>query len=210
MNIKGSEHVFISGFTGSGKTYLSIQYLKNSLKHVFIFDTKNDLDDFAIFENSYYFTSINDLFKINFKKIKIPSLFIYQPDIHEVNNPEIHDKFFKFCYDKKNCTILVDEVTSVCKNVFTLPFYYMSILSRGRSRNTNVWSLSQRPAQIPPLILTESTHMFSFHLNNKNDRKRLFDQTGIQDFLTQPDTEIPYAFHYFNNKLNQYSKGVIT
>lgn len=198
--IKNSEHVFITGWTGSGKTYLAGQYLKNPSKPVIALDTKGDLN----YPADKIVTSLQKLKKINFKKNKELKV-IYRPSIFELND-EMYGEFFEFCYNLQNITVWVDEVTSV-SSIYKIPFYYMSILARGRSRNTNVYSLSQRPKSIPLQILTESTHYFVFKLNSKDDRHRLYDFTGIEKFLTPP--EKLYHFYYHNNKNGYFSEGVL-
>ena len=200
MEIRNDEHVFIAGATGSGKTFLITEYLKYPQKNLFILDTKGDLE----FKNKNL-VKITKLMDLKITEIpdeeskEFPLVLLYEPNIHELNE-EYYNAFFKFIYELKNCTLVVDEVNSVCKNALSIPFYYKSILTRGRSRNTNVFSGSQRPRNIPIYILSECIHYFVFRLNNINDRKALKDNTGMMEFMVNPVEE--HAFHYFNNKTN--------
>jgi hypothetical protein len=201
--IQNIEHVFITGFTGSGKTYLAEKYLENPRKHVICLDIKGNLK----YKCDMIVTTLEQLKAIPFKKSKKIIKVIYRPSIYEMND-ETYDEFFKFCYYLKNITLWVDEVSGVCPSAFKIPFHYMSILARGRSRNTNVYSLSQRTKSIPINILSESTHYFIFKLNAKGDRQRLYEYTGDERFLKPPEQE--FHFFYFNNKTGYFSEGVLT
>jgi DNA helicase HerA-like ATPase len=202
-NIKSSEHVFISGFTGSGKSFLAMKYLQYPQKHTIALDVKGDMKGF---DEDEIITSINELHDIDFKQAKTPLKILYRPSIYEMDE-EHYEEFFKFIYNLKNCTVFVDEVTAVCPSPLKMLFWYKSILSRGRSRNTNVFSLSQRPKDIPQYILSESTHYFIFHLNTLNDRKRIFDNTGLREFLNNPLQQ--YHFYYYNNITGFFKEGVL-
>ena len=200
IEIGQDQHVFIAGMTGSGKSYLAENYLLYPKKHVIALDIKEDMTWSA----DETIESISELYQIDFpeKPIKV----IYKPNIYELND-ETYDEFFKFCYDLKNCTVFVDEVTAVCPSPFKIPFHYMSILSRGRSRKTNIFSLSQRPKHIPVNILSESTHYFIFRLNTLMDRKRLYEFTGEKNFLENPKEK--FHFYYYNNVEEYFKEGVL-
>ncbi len=202
MKIKGSEHVFVAGQTGSGKTYLVEKFLLYPEKTVIALDIKTDMT----YNSDIIVNSLSELMDIDFNESETPLKIIYRPALHELNE-ESYNEFFKFCYNLKNCTVWIDEVAAVCKNAFSLPFYYASILMRGRSRNTNCFSVSQRPRQIPLTILSESIHYFIFRLNMLEDRKRLYEATGQKDFLNNPDKE--FEFYYYNNKYNIFKRGIM-
>jgi hypothetical protein len=202
--IKTSEHVFICGFTGSGKSYLAKKYLEFPLQHTFMLDIKDDLNSWG--KDVITVNSIASLSSLNITKYKKPTKFRIVPDITELNF-ESYDEFFKFCYYLQNCTIYVDEVTAICPNPQKIPFHYMSILTRGRSRNTNVFSLTQRPKNIPMQILSESTHYFVFRLNLEQDRERIVEATGQDKFLN-PLTK-QYSFYYYNQLSGLFTEAIL-
>jgi len=187
LHIKHNEHVFIAGMTQSGKTFLAKEYLRNVDQQVFVLDTKGlfswNMEDEIIINHLSELPKQKD-----FKKV------IYRPVWQELE-PEFYDSFFKFCMMRGNCIVVVDETMQVCPNYARLPDWYKGILTRGMELGVSVWSLSQRPAKIPLEILSESTHYFIFRLNIKQDRERIIDYTGYENFIEIPEQ---YSFWYFN------------
>ncbi len=181
--IKPNESVFIAGRTGSGKTFLAKTYLAN-YPAVIALDTKEDLswpevpkDDLNII------TRLADLpYAAGQPRCKV----IYRPQLDEMK-PEYWDEFFRYCYERKNCIAWIDEVMSICPTPYKIPEYYKGILTRGRSRNTACWSLSQRPSGIPIVIMSESKHFFIFDLNMAEDRERVAQVTGSPEIRIKPD-----------------------
>jgi len=199
--IKDSHHVFIAGTTGSGKTFLAKTYLAGSDKPVFVLDTKRTFEWEQIPDKQLIIC--NRLEQIpnataNYKYI------IYRPEFDE-QTQEFFNSFFKYCFQLRNCTVYVDEAMQVCPNPYKMPEYYKAILTQGRELNVNVWSASQRPSNIPVLIMSESAHWFIFRLNAPADRKKLIDYTGYDEF----DEILPqYVFLYYDtNSIKMPVKG---
>jgi DNA helicase HerA-like ATPase len=192
LNIKTSEHVFIAGSTGSGKTVIAKAYLSRK-RNVVVLDTKGTFyfEPFLLEDDYVIITKLSELEKVSRRIDKI----VYRPILEELNE-EYYDLFFKWCYFRKNTIVLVDEAMQVVKNAFTIPEYYKGILTRGRELNVSVWSLTQRPSGLNQLILTESTHYFIFRLTHINDRKKISDISGQEDFLKIPHG---YQFRYWKN-----------
>lgn len=191
--IRNDEHVFIAGMTGSGKTFLAEHYLVGVNKPVFVLDTKGMFDwEIVPADKKIIVTHLEELPEADRKFDRI----IYRPAREELD-PIFYNAFYEYCYYRGNCTAVTDEVMQVCPSPSRIPEYYKGILTRGRELNVNAWSLTQRPATIPVVIYSESTHWFIFKLNNKNDRKRLAEFTGYDQLL---DTVPMYIFNYFNAK----------
>ena len=188
--IKPDEHTFITGMTGSGKTVLAREYVAGITKPVFVLDTKGTFEWGANVPETIVIKTLSEIQNAagNYDKIT------YRP-IHEELEFSWYDAFFQFCYNMKNCTVLVDEAMQVCPNSVKIPPYYKGILTRGRELGVNVYSCTQRPASIPVVIFSESTHWFIFQLNNMADRKRIADFTGYERFM---QTVPKYDFLYFN------------
>lgn len=185
--IKRSEHVFVAGRTGSGKTYLAKKYLAN-YDHVAVLDTKGTFTwDEVDPKELQVVTSISELGGANKSKI------IYRPTWEELEI-EYYDAFFKWAYMRRNTIVLVDEAMSVCPSPFKIPDYYKAILTRGRELNVSVWSLTQRPSGIPQVIMSEATHFFIFDLNLAKDREKIVHITGHEEFLERPGR---YIFWYW-------------
>lgn len=187
--IKPSEHVFIAGGTGSGKTCLASSYLAN-YNNVVVLDTK------AMFDNWNYMTdkelTIVDTLS-DIQLVKTPKI-IYRPIFSELND-EYYNKFFSWIYRRRNTIVLIDEAMQISPNPQVLPEWLRGCLQRGRQKNIGIWSLTQRPKSISPLFLSESTHMFIFRLNMEQDREKVVSVAGHKEFLVKPEK---YCFWYLN------------
>lgn len=202
LTIKNSEHVFIAGSTGSGKTLLGTVYSSRA-KNVIVLDTKGTFyfEPFLLEDDYALITKLSQLDNV-YKKIK---KIVYRPVFEELTD-EYFDLFFKWCYLEGNLTVVVDEAMQIIKNSQSIPDYYKAILTRGRELNVSVWSLTQRPSGVHQLILTEATHYFIFRLTHINDRKKIALITGQEKFLNLPSG---YAFRYWLNGSLNTNLGLI-
>lgn len=205
MKIKDSEHVFIAGQNGSGKTYLGKHLASRYEGLKIILDTKGTFNWENLIDKKRVklITSLDKFIRtcesLDFTELKFDSI-VYRPDFTEMEI-DSYNTFFQQCYflHKKpkfsHVLVFVDEVMAVCPNPSKIPLYYKGILTRGRELKVSVWSLSQRPATIPTLIFSESLHWFIFNLVFP-DRERLKKFTGYEEFMD----DIPqYSFWYWNS-----------
>lgn len=193
--IKDGEHVFIGGMTGSGKTVVAKYYLAGET-NVIILDTKGTFDYSDVLPNIPVFDKLADLIKFEDGKA------IYRPRYEELNK-EFYEAFFKWIYFRQNTIVLVDELMSISTQTYC-PEYLKAIWTRGRERHTSVWACTQRPATIPVVAFTESSHFFIFRLNNINDRRRLVESIGAEEFLQI----LPkYVFWYYNIEMDKPIKS---
>lgn len=193
-NVKQSEHVFIAGKTGTGKTYLVRKYLQN-VKRVAVLDTKGLLIWPEVDEKEI--TTVTSLAGLNSLST---SKVIYRPTFEEMDE-EFYDRFFKWCYRQGNLTVWVDEVMSVATS-HLMPEYYKAILTRGREHNVSVWSLTQRPTGIPILSMSEATHYFIFDLNMPQDRDRIVQISGQPEFALKPSIYFDKYTCWYHNVEN--------
>jgi ABC-type dipeptide/oligopeptide/nickel transport system ATPase component len=199
ITIGNDEHVFIAGKTGSGKSVLAEVYLAGR-ENVIKLDTKGEVyerrkngksiwrgltegKDFTVVEH------LQDVEYTNTKKI------IYAPTFEE-QTPEFYNALCKYVYERENTILWIDELLQVCENPLRYPPYLMALMTRGRSKNATVWSLTQRPSGIPVIIPSSSTHFFIFTLNMEQDRKKMYTITGMSEMLTKPEK---YAFWYYRD-----------
>lgn len=187
-HIKPTQHTFIAGRTGSGKTVLVRNYLAG-YDNVICLDTKGttiwpEVDQAEL----TLARSWNELMRAKTPKV------IYRPAWEEMN-PETYHEFFKWIYLRMNTIVWVDEAMSVTPNPSVIPEYYKAILTRGRERETAVWSLTQRPTGIHQIIISESSHIFSFDLNMPQDREKIAKVTGAPEFLEKPGKFM--FWHYY-------------
>lgn len=175
------------GATGSGKTTLAREMLKRipAYRFVIVYDVKGQMKpgDWAGFKFVKTFDELKKAAELQEKKEFIFPKIVFQPSIYELpddGNLEPADKFFKFVYFRENTLVYVDEVYGVTTNR-TIPFHFKAILTRGRERGITCFMATQRPAEIPQFILSESEYYFIFKLQMPQDKERLRKIKGIPE-----------------------------
>lgn len=198
QTIKSSEHVFICGGTGSGKSVLADVYTAGMQETVIKIDIKNDTyarrmngeplwrglvenEDFEVVE------SLDGVKNSTFRKI------IYVPPYNE-QEPEVYDALARYVYEEGNTRLWVDELMLFTDGPLKYPTFLKAIMVSGRSRNSTVLLCTQRPMGIPAICIANSQHFFVFRMNNDQDRKKMADVTGCSKFLEPPPK---YAFWYY-------------
>lgn len=167
--IKKSEHTFICGSTGCGKTVLANCYLSNTNQRVFVLDTKGTFSWFRDFDKktTYFTRDINNLYKKNLGK-KVNKI-IYRSTGPQLTIPNLN-LFFEHIYNLGDCFVYIDEIAQCCVNPLKYPVYMKYLLQQGRELGISVWASTQRPRDIFKGFMTESTHYFIFRLNSVDDR----------------------------------------
>ena len=159
------------GMTGCGKTTLA-QYLCTRFATVICFDAKGTLK----WEGFKRYTTLRKLVSAcnSDKCIKA----IYAPVASELRNPDYWEAFFRYVYERKGTFCYVDEVYAVTDRD-DMPPHYHAILTRGRERGNGLLSSTQRPMQIPSVIMSESEHWYVFRLSMPGDKKKVQDTIGV-------------------------------
>lgn len=168
-----SRAVFV-GKTGCGKTTLAKGILP-LYKNVIVLDNKGMMKE-SDWKGFTVFKDFDSLIKADDKTC--PKR-IFQPDIFN-QSLELFDSFFKWIYHRQNTVVYIDEVYSICESSRQIPFYYKGILTRGRERGIACFSATQRPMDIPNVILSESEFYFVFQLRLDADREKVEKITGIR------------------------------
>ena len=196
--IKPSEHVFVCGGTGSGKSVLADVFTAGMPETVIKIDIKDDT--FArrknkeplwrgLVENEDFevVSSLEAVKKSEFKKI------IYVPPFNE-QEPEIYDDLARYCYNQGDTRLWIDELMLFTESAVKYPPFLKAILVSGRSRNSTVLVCTQRPMGIAAICIANSQHFFVFRMNNEQDRKKMADGTGCRKFREPPRK---YCFWYY-------------
>ena len=206
--IKSSEQVFIVGMTGSGKSYFAETYLRN-YDYVIKLDTKREFEerrrdglspwrglkegkDFEVVEH------LEDIQYCTAKKI------IYAPVFSELDE-EYYNEFFRFCFERENTIVWVDELMSITSSQ-KLPPQLKRITTQGRSKNVGLWSCTQRPAGVPQIIPANATHIVCYDLRLLVDKKRMIDITGCPEFMQELEQ---YHFWYYKAGSKRATKMTI-
>lgn len=193
-----SEHIFVCGGTGSGKSFLADVYTAGMTETVIKIDIKDDtysrrmkgepiwgpLEEGKDFE---VVTSLEGVKNSEFKKI------IYVPPFQE-QEPEYYDALAEYVYKEGNTRLWIDEFMLFCDSAQRYPQWFKAIAVSGRSRNATFLVCTQRPVSIPVIAIANSQHFFVFRMNNDLDRKKMADVTGCPKFHEPPKR---YAFWYY-------------
>ena len=196
INIGMDEHVFVCGGTGSGKTFMCEYYLANVDSMVVKLDTKGEVfERRAKGKPIWHGLNDNDVEVIEHLE-QLPQVqkdrVIYCP-VPEEMNIDFYDSLGNWVYDKGDCIWWIDELMSVADSPMKYPFSIKKLYTRGRFKNSVCWSATQRPSDIPSIILANSQHFFVFNTPLPQDRKKLCDATGCSGFM---EVLPKYIFNY--------------
>jgi len=170
IQIQSNSRVFVTGKTGSGKTYWAITQLLGYGRIVF-HDRKWENHNLI---RTLHFTPAHTpeelIWLIQHNKKRI----LYQPN---ADGEEDFNTVCEIIYKTGNIAIMVDEVGSYTTGN-RIPHWFSEILRLGRNRGIGVISLSQRPKEIPNTIISESEFIIMFRLQLKDDRRKLEGVVG--------------------------------
>lgn len=200
FEIPPNRHVMVAGATRSGKSFFTEQYLK-MYYYVVKLDTKREAferkrkglsaweglvegQDFTVIEK------LEDIVNVETPKI------IYAP-LPQEQTMEYYEEFFKFVYEREDTVVWCDETMSFT-TATRYPQWFKNLLIMGASKNIGVWCCTQRPLGIPSIIGANVSYLVIFNLNQLQDRKRLVEISGCNDFLESPSTEYEdYKFFFY-------------
>lgn len=165
-----TDRVAFIGQTGSGKTTLA-RWLLQSRTYVVLLDVKGTIS----WPGYTLVKSLRAAEKLD--PDEAPRI-IYRPTYDELEDWSVLDRFFRWCYERGNCTVYIDETMGIC-NGDSFPRWYGACLTRGRESGVEVWSATQRPLRIPQVTLSEAEHVYTFRLRMPQDRARVEQLTAI-------------------------------
>lgn len=182
-----TDRAFLVGTTGSGKTTLA-RHLLQSRQYVVVYDAKHTLN----WPGYKRITRLRDVVKQDPRGV--PRI-IYRPEVREYRDPVVRDWFFRWIFQRKNCTVYVDELYLIMDDGGMFPYFYHACVAQGRERKIEVWSATQRPFRIPIVIMSESEHFFIFRLQDRDSRHRMEEVSGLDEerVATLPKRHFYYA-----------------
>lgn len=162
-----TDRALFVGKTGTGKTTLA-RYLLATRRFTVVIDYKGKIR-WPEYETH---TVLKTLVRSRFPRL------LYRPTFGEATDSDVVGRLFEWLYRRGNCTGYVDE-TAAITNRNNFPYYYGGCLMRGREMGIELWSATQRPFDIPSIVLSESEHTYAFRLRLPQDRKRVEDLTAV-------------------------------
>ena len=195
--IKDSEHIFICGSTGSGKSVCAEAYCAG-FNNVVKVDIKDEVTARrnageplwrGLVENEDFIVvySLEAVKNSEFGRV------IYVVPFEE-QNLDNYDELCMWAYQQGNIRLWVDELMLFTEGAMRFPKWMKAIYVSGRSRNVTICACTQRPMGIPAICIANSQHFFVYSMGNDQDRKKMADVTGCKKMLERPPK---YAFWYY-------------
>lgn len=184
IRIKRSDRVLFTGATGSGKSTIA-RFLVEYLPYFVIVDPKHEWKEgpltAIITSKAETLLDWPDTFQV-----------IYRPSIadQEAGLPD----FWNVVWHIGNVGVLLDELVTITPPT-QAPLGMRRAYQMGRSRGIGVWGITQRPARVPMIVLSEANHYFSGRLALKADRERMAEVMQTPAPVVEP-IEDDYLFWY--------------
>lgn len=183
INLKTNERVFITGKTGSGKTYLA-HYLTRACPRLVVLDGKGTL---APWNLEPWDPETRDKLRQG-EPIKIRAVLPWKADPALFWPSVLYE-----IYQAGNVTVYTDEMYIISPPGKPIPDMLWALYTRGRELGIGMWGSSQRPAWIPLFCMSESEHYFMFRLQLDDDKKRMSEFMGKGIF---PPIRDEHGFYY--------------
>lgn len=100
-----------------------------------------------------------------------PGLYVVRP---LPDDQEQVEAFLQACWEQENIGLFIDEGLMIGKNGRSR--WMRALLTQGRSKHIPMIVLTQRPVWIDKFVLTESDYLWTFRLNNIDDRNTVQGQ----------------------------------
>ena len=155
-----TQRISIIGRNGSGKTQAAAWLLSHAAfdKYPYIVvDYKYD----ALLNNVPRIKEIG----LTSRLPKEPGLYIVHPRPHE--NEDVED-FLERIWEHESIGVYIDEA-----HMLPTKGAFQSLLTQGRSKRIPMIVVTQRPAWVSKFVFSEANFFWVFHLNDRQDRKRV-------------------------------------
>lgn len=197
--IEPGERAIVAGRTGSGKSSLARWLLVRSPGHWVIINPKHT----KAFDSLPDSNIVN---KLDAKEIE-ESLTNYRFTI--INppgpqaTPEHLDALIGWLHDGyKNIGLVIDELYAVHSNG-RAGQGLVGWLTRGRELKQSFLGLAQRPSWLSKFLFSEAEYVCSMSLSMEDDRKRMYDMTGREEFR---DKLPPYYWLWYDVSADELRK----
>lgn len=196
------ERWLICGQTGCGKTTFSKELMfrlmeKKKNSRLYIFNSKFGIDFEKWGHNFITDGSVPRPLKSN-ERIQIWS------PIHVV--PNSVDIWLSRILHEGDAILDIDELVHLLYKRKQISQEYEKLAKTGRSKNIDLLSNTQNLVELPPIVISQSTHLVRFRLLNPYERRLSKMLLKIEGKMIEPEK---YGFYYANmtdmNEANYYS-----
>jgi DNA helicase HerA-like ATPase len=202
--LKGSQRITFLGQTGSGKSVLARNLLKQARRkgwRIVIIDPKKDWMKYLGKEYPYAEKgrgTVDSPVLVSDFNPKL-SVQIFQP----LEWTEQCERFFKAIIACKNTIVYIDEITQLASATI-IPRELKLIWTQGRSLKIGAWCATQRPKGIPVIVKDQSEVWFMFRVNSLDDRKVVKGYMPLDDTPEVVERPLPkYWFYYWEDSMTQ-------
>lgn len=198
------EHVFAASPTGGGKTTLFSELL-NRRNYVVVFVTK--LRDVTIEKEYKGYKRIQDWREIRQVKVGQPNRYLLWPTAANTNAQTLIKQRSVFAhaldriYLDGGWTVVIDEEHYMCE-MLRLESSIKLYLHQSRSANLSLVNGTQRPAFIPVVTYSASTHAFLWRTTRDSDLKSIAELGGAskRDLAENLNRLGKHQFLYVNTR----------
>lgn len=180
--LKLGQRVFSVGHTGTGKTWLMMRLIEESVPPrlpVVVIDPKGLLEVNAGSD----WEIVDDLPRhwerlIRNRKRPRHLRLIVRPDFYEdMRRNETLNSVYARIFAAQKCLVYLDEIQALCYNS-RASSALARLVQQGRQPKISVWGSTLRPSGIPKMFITETDHSFTFYLQDEQDRDRMGEVIG--------------------------------
>jgi hypothetical protein len=181
-----ADRAAIFGRTGSGKTTLVRDRLLRGVRRYAVIDPKHE---FVIPGAA-----------VRYKYDPRPQHVIYRyPSPGDPGEMAWYNDLILRIFNAGRRLIVIDETHFVTKANPTSAGVARA-MRMGRSKGVGVWLLTQSPTRVPHEMLSQTEHLFIFHLQHTGDQKRVIQLVGKQivpymERFTRPGHKHDFLYH---------------
>lgn len=201
MRIDGSRRVLIAGKTGSGKSYLARDLLKDMEEanyRIVIVDPKIDWQARVDANGRRYEEPYAKKAPGTVDHPVLIKDFKFNPDnkvsiIHPVEWSEHLGLFLRTILYTRDTIIYFDEGTQLVSANF-VPIDFNTVISQGRAKNVGVWYGTQRASRIPVLVKDQASIIIMLRMTNWRDREALADYMNAEAYPEYFEKPLPERY----------------
>lgn len=187
------------GKTGSGKSYFAEKLLREYFRkgwNVVIIDIENKIDTFTPYRKQEHAT-LSKPVKYDPKR-GIARATYYVPSLPGYRD-ETLEQLYQDCLQTSYTVVFHDEIVGIA-TANQYPLGLLQLYSQGRKKNVAGIVLTQRPVDVPRMIVTQASLVACFRLTDQDDRKIMSKKLGLPA-LNYDSWKEKYSFFFVNDEM---------